>query len=119
MFRMIRIKRDDLDLGCGGQRCDIFLIDQAAMDAGNKRRVEKMQQLCRGSKIRTWSCHVRDIGIDQTATALRQKDSAARCVVFKRSLFKIKKLHGRMPVPWAEVSRMFCDIGTGRNIREF
>ena len=51
--------------------------------------------------------------------AFRQKDSAARCVVFKRSLFKIKKLHGRMPVPWAEVSRMFCDIGTGRNIREF
>ena len=46
MFRMIRIKRDDLDLGCGGQRCDIFLIDQAAMDAGNKKEGSKRCSNC-------------------------------------------------------------------------
>ena len=64
--------------------------------------------------------HVKDIGIDQSAGACREYQSAARCVIAELSSLHVEKLQRFVPVPWDERSSVmvqFLLCGDIRKIR--
>ena len=100
---------------------DIFPIDQPIVRPRDQGGIEKMDELYISSPVSLKLCHVKYIGVNQTAGTRLENFDGIRRAVFQFAAFDIKQLHRPVPVPggggFSEIIQFYpgSDIGKIRS----